>query len=276
MGKQCIDRRTYLSGYTLRRVIATRGFTILELLVVMAIMALLAAILLPSLGRARWQARHLQCQTNLYAIARAWHMYLIDTKGRFLKNYMQSENWDFNYGGKQGTSNAYKGSKPLNRYLGLPTKIKMGGEVFKCPFDVGGPSIPAATAYDRFGTSYYMNHMLVGQAMLMDRPDDPCLEVMSKVSNLIGNLDITQVSGQSRVLFVGDYGWWRAWEFGIAPDQHVDWHQKPSYHNIAFVDGHVQFVHIRKGINTDAKYTLIPFGDLQAESAQCQQEVLYP
>lgn len=52
-----------------------RGFTLIELLVVVAIVAVLMAILMPSLCLAREQARSLHCASNLKTLALAWNMY---------------------------------------------------------------------------------------------------------------------------------------------------------------------------------------------------------
>lgn len=53
------------------------GFTLIELLVVVAIIALLLAILLPSLGRAKEQARITLCLANLRSLTQASSAYLL-------------------------------------------------------------------------------------------------------------------------------------------------------------------------------------------------------
>ena len=59
------------------------GFTLIELLVVVAIIALLMSILMPSLHRARKQARAVACLSNLKQWGYIWHMYTEDSSGKF-------------------------------------------------------------------------------------------------------------------------------------------------------------------------------------------------
>jgi prepilin-type N-terminal cleavage/methylation domain-containing protein/prepilin-type processing-associated H-X9-DG protein len=96
------------------------GFTLIELLVVIAVIAILAGLLLPVLGRAKEKGRQTKCLSNEKQIGLAFVMFADENE----ENYPTHTGWD-NWGGTQGKDfadpNGYgsgtpANQRPLNRY----------------------------------------------------------------------------------------------------------------------------------------------------------------
>jgi len=65
---------------TTERETGERGFTLIELMIVVAIIAILAGILIPNFVNARAQAQTSACESNLRAIATAMELYYADNQ----------------------------------------------------------------------------------------------------------------------------------------------------------------------------------------------------
>lgn len=248
-----------------------QAFTLLEVMIVVAVTAVLAAVLLSTIRIVRARARQTACLANLRSIAVGWQGYLIDSKGFFLKSLRGQDNVEVNFGGKQGGTSTFRVPKPLNRYLGLPMTTTRA-DALCCPGDIGFEWMKSI-AYDYYGTSYRMNHMLVGQPTLFFNKNDVCALVLSGVSARITDLRDSQTDTPGRLLLVGDYAWYPTWSSAYTAKQHADWHARKMHHNAAFMDGHADFIRFRKGMHTTSQYTVIPFRDQQLAAVACQQEV---
>ena len=69
-----------------------KAFTLIELLVVIAIIAVLLAILLPSLSLVKEQARSISCRSNVRTLTLAWIMYKDESEDKLVGGQCQLEN----------------------------------------------------------------------------------------------------------------------------------------------------------------------------------------
>jgi len=212
-----------------------RAFTLVELLVVIGIIAILAALLLPALARAQKRARDLQCLSNLKQFGVALHLYLSDSEDAF--PYTTNQWWVM----------------PLCDYPKLlaPYLPTNGANVFRCPEDTGvGFNFQAATVdWSNSGSttsasnlpvvfSYYYYLAFYGNITSQGMPAPPlpstgphkATEVTHPSERIIQPCYASKAPGQ---IFTVD-------NFMVFPDRNGA--HSASGVNVLLVDGHSQFV----------------------------------
>lgn len=154
-----------------RRNPSKSGFTLVELLIVLALIALLSAIAFPVLGSARESARSRKCVANLRQIGQAFQLYGQDWDGRFpaaldASDYRSPKLWLSGHG---EIEDAYATVTAM-RKEGRTLPVVMGNlitskQVWECPSDIGvkflnlsrAPSkgdTEDSSVYEAWGSSY--------------------------------------------------------------------------------------------------------------------------
>jgi prepilin-type N-terminal cleavage/methylation domain-containing protein/prepilin-type processing-associated H-X9-DG protein len=130
-----------------------RGFTLVELLVVIGIIALLVGILLPALNKAREQARQIKCASNLRSVGQGLAIYVAANHQTFPASYI--------YAGMALTATSETPDQAINGYLHWSSYLYSnrgasgnrnqyyniaGWEAFMCP-DIENGGLPPTNTY---------------------------------------------------------------------------------------------------------------------------------
>ena len=133
-----------------------KAFTLVELLVVIGIIAVLIAILLPALAKAKEQANRVKCAANLKQFGVAFQLYTTDNRGRFPACSAEGRFEDWIYW--QPGRNINQGS--IVKYFG---KTFSPG-VYVCPSDDvdSHGKYPGTTGGPPYRYSYTINYNMCG------------------------------------------------------------------------------------------------------------------
>ncbi len=211
-----------------------RGFTLIEVLVVIAIIAVLVALLLPALANGKAQAQRTACASHIRQLSLAWLLHAGDHDDWLVNNHginetlLRRENWANNMQDlltSEGNTNlAQLTSGPLAPYLSGSTAV------FKCPSDKvmaeNGPRI----------RSYSMNS-LVGDPGELTNKFNPQFLQFFRLNDIPNPADI-YVFLDEHPDTINDGFFMNRWEDYI-------WGNLPgSYHNgaanLSYADGHVE------------------------------------
>jgi len=129
------------------------GFTLIELLVVVAIIAILAGILLPALGKAKASARKVKCIAQIREVSVAVNQFAYDHENRYPGATDVSVSLDYADLGGEGNNGHWSSinkavDRPLFQYIETL-------DLFECPGDRGNDNPLTANVFEDSGSSYF-------------------------------------------------------------------------------------------------------------------------
>ena len=206
---------------------ARPGFTLIELLTVIAIIGILAAIIVPTVGRVRDSARSTQCLSNLRQIGAASRLYADEHKGMTppLGYLIYEAVWPY----------VYSTNKTITISADPALPADLAGTIFECP-KAESDSAPEVTTK----RSYGVNTSLVPG-------------VGTPTEKTTKGVRLNLITVPSLAAFVGDVKNSSALGSSTCNGRHA------SKMNVVFVDGHAAIVTLTPEILNPGAYNTNPF-----------------
>lgn len=220
-----------------------RAFTLIELLTVIAVIAILAGLLLPSLARARSKARQVQCGSNLRQVSLAFHLYADDHLDRVPPNrdgedIPLGETWVQGWLGLPGpdcTNVSFLKQSLLGQYLSDVS-------LWRCP----------STGPVKLGPTPQIRVRTVSINGFIGTPvASPSASTYRKRSDFLrpGPSELLTVM-EERVDTINDGSFAMQWDFDSRHPGSWMLRDKPALHhssgaNLSFGDGHIEIKHWR-------------------------------
>ncbi len=198
-----------------------RAFTLIELLVVIAIIALLMAVLMPALNRAREQGKRAVCLNNVKQMALGWTLYADDNDGRIFSASTAPNAQNPPWVVWRDPANATKEDRLDDIRAGVLYRYCPTVNLFKCPTGIRGEVVTYAVPDSLNGYSG-----ISGTKTLMIKKT-------------------AQVKGPGRRIVFLDEGRLSPNSWTIWYDQERWWDQITARHgdgtNFSFADGHSEY-----------------------------------
>jgi prepilin-type N-terminal cleavage/methylation domain-containing protein/prepilin-type processing-associated H-X9-DG protein len=251
--------------------VRSRGFTLVELLVVIGIVSLLIGILLPALSRAQDQANTVQCLSNLRQIGAAIANYAADNQGYLVPGRYDASTYPANTAVAELenwatilVNSGYLPTPPQAPSLNTMWDTSYGTSVFRCPAglnnrnDINGTPAPttpidahgafftrlqSASTQVRVDTWYGINGWTTtptsnevnafGRWPFTDLPY-PNTGLSQKLHKL------TDFQNSAELVLVFDGFYWAQQEAQNVNCRHKQWSQT----NLLMADGHAQTINL--------------------------------
>ena len=224
-----------------------RGFTLIELLVVLAIMAILAALLLPALARAKSQALSIVCLNNLKQLQTCWHLYALDNDDVLPPNnfiYDIIGDTPIDQGASWCTNLAPFDANPAGIENGLLFRYNTSDAIYHCPADYSRVQTKAGVLLPQIRLRSYNMSLSINGYPGYDptlAADNPSFMKLTQIMNpaptqLIVFLDVHEDEITDTTFGIPTQLDW--------PNDNVWWDIPANRHNqgcnLSFADGHAE------------------------------------